>query len=80
MRTALAIPRNADYAQHNYAKSPDGMGELVERISEPRDLVVDPFAGSNPVGRACTTLGRRFLGCDLHQHLNEFRARGVGHG
>ena len=61
-----AIPRNADYAQHNYAKSPDGMGELVERISEPGDLVVDPFAGSNPVGRACAALGRRFLGCDLH--------------
>ena len=61
-----AIPRNADYAQHNYAKSPDGMGELVERISEPGDLVLDPFAGSNPVGRACAALGRRFLGCDLH--------------
>ena len=64
-----AVPRNADYACHDYAKSPDGMGELVERISEPGALVVDPFAGSNPVGRACATLGRRFLGCDLHTNM-----------
>ncbi|MDQ3152584.1 MAG: hypothetical protein M3R63_12975 [Actinomycetota bacterium] len=72
-----AIPRNADYACHDYAKSPDGMGELVRRISEPGNLVLDPFAGSNPVGRACATLGRRFLGCDLHTTM---RASAVGRG
>jgi len=61
-----ALPRDAAYAQHDYAKSPAGMGALVERVSSRGDLVIDPFAGSNPVGRACATLGRRFLGCDLY--------------
>ena len=33
--------------------------------SNPGDLVVDPFAGSATVGRACEDLGRRFIGAEL---------------
>jgi site-specific DNA-methyltransferase (adenine-specific) len=41
---------------------------LVSRVvacaSKPGDLVVDPFSGSATTGRACITLGRRFVGIE----------------
>ncbi len=38
--------------------------DAVNVWSNPGDLVVDPFAGSATVGRACIDLGRRFVGSE----------------
>lgn len=38
--------------------------DAVDVWSNPGDLVVDPFAGSATVGRACEDLGRRFIGSE----------------
>lgn len=38
--------------------------DAVTVWSNPGDLVVDPFAGSATVGRACIDLGRRFIGAE----------------
>lgn len=38
--------------------------DAVDVWSNPGDLVVDPFAGSATVGRACEDLGRRFVGAE----------------
>lgn len=38
--------------------------DAVNVWSNPGDLVVDPFAGSATVGRACEDLGRRFIGAE----------------
>lgn len=34
-------------------------------LTEPGDLVVDPFAGSNTTGEACESEGRQWLACEL---------------
>jgi DNA modification methylase len=34
---------------------------FVQFLTDPGDLVVDPFAGSNTTGSACEGLGRRWL-------------------
>lgn len=50
---------------HEWAQ---GIGEvfyLVEQLTRPDDLIVDPFAGSGAFGRAALSLGRRFIGADL---------------
>lgn len=39
---------------------------LIEAVSNPQDLVVDPAAGSFSVLEACRDTGRNFLGCDLN--------------
>jgi len=36
-------------------------------LTEPGDLVVDPFAGSNTTGEACEAAGRRWLACELEK-------------
>lgn len=38
--------------------------DAVDVWSNPGELVVDPFAGSATVGRACEDLGRRFIGSE----------------
>lgn len=38
---------------------------LIEAVTDPGDVVVDPAAGSYSVLDACRLVGRRFLGCDL---------------
>jgi site-specific DNA-methyltransferase (adenine-specific) len=38
---------------------------LVELVTNPGDVVVDPFCGSGTTGVACVATGRGFVGCDL---------------
>jgi hypothetical protein len=55
-------------AFHRYwGKKPvDYVEFLVRALSEPGDLVLDPFLGSGLSGLATTDLGRRFIGVDLN--------------
>jgi site-specific DNA-methyltransferase (cytosine-N4-specific) len=39
----------------------------MEFLTDPGDLVCDPFAGSNTTGEAAESLGRRWVSCDLDQ-------------
>ena len=39
---------------------------LIEAVSNPGDVVVDPAAGSFSVMEACRSKGRTFLGCDIN--------------
>ena len=38
---------------------------FIEFLTEPGDVVLDPFAGSNVTGEAAETLGRSWISCDL---------------
>lgn len=50
---------------HHWQQSLDGFMQIVERFTEPNELVVDPFLGSGTTAVACVHLGRRFVGCDI---------------
>jgi site-specific DNA-methyltransferase (cytosine-N4-specific) len=45
--------------------APDIPRFFIEMLSEPDDLVVDPFAGSNVTGQVAESLGRRWLAIDI---------------
>lgn len=42
-----------------------GMMDLVKRLTEPGQLVVDCFCGGGATAVACVKLNRRFAGCDI---------------
>lgn len=55
-------------AFHKYwGKKPiECLGFLVERLTLPHDLVVDPFVGSGLIARECALRQRRFIGIDIN--------------
>ena len=38
---------------------------ILDRWTEPGDLILDPYMGSGPVARACADLGRRYIGIEI---------------
>lgn len=38
---------------------------LIEKITQPGDIVFDPFMGSGSTGEACAKTGRRFIGIEV---------------
>jgi len=50
---------------HPHAKPPILTRCLIECVTRPGDLVVDPAAGGYGVLRACQQTGREFIGCDI---------------
>jgi len=48
------------------ARYPAGVPEFfIKFLTEPNDLVLDPFAGSNVTGEVCQRLGRRWISIEL---------------
>lgn len=54
-----------DKESHEWAQGIDEVFHLIEQLTDPDGLVVDPFAGSGSFGKAALALGRRFIGADL---------------
>jgi hypothetical protein len=41
--------------------------DLIDALTEPEELIVDPFAGSGLWGRIAVSRKRRWIGCDIEQ-------------
>lgn len=50
---------------HPHNKPVQLQAKLIQAVTAPNDLVVDPAAGSFSVLEACRQTGRNFLGCDI---------------
>jgi len=63
---------NEPFKPIRIAEKPDKLMELlISTHSNAGNLVIDPFMGSGSTLKACKTLGRDFLGCDLDQQAYE---------
>lgn len=51
---------------HDWGQSESGMADLIERLSEPGQLICDPFVGGGTTAVSALRLGRRFVGCDVN--------------
>jgi len=68
VRIGRIIPKQDE---HPTPKPVKLIKHFLELHTKPGDLVLDPFAGSAPVGVACKAMGRRFLGFELDPHWVE---------
>ena len=50
---------------HDHQKTLSDIEYMVEKLTAPGDLVVDPFTGSGSVPAACKKLDRRWLACEI---------------
>jgi site-specific DNA-methyltransferase (adenine-specific) len=51
--------------RHPTQKPTDLMAQIVKLISQPDEIVLDPFAGTATTGVACVQTGRSFIGCEI---------------
>jgi site-specific DNA-methyltransferase (adenine-specific) len=56
-----------DRLDHPWQQSGIEAEYLIERLTVPGELVVDPMAGSGTTLVAAKKLGRRFLGCEIER-------------
>jgi hypothetical protein len=56
---------DTDNTHHHWGQNEAGMARIIERLTDPGWLIVDPFLGGGTTATAALALGRRFVGCDL---------------
>jgi site-specific DNA-methyltransferase (adenine-specific) len=54
-------------AKFPHAKPVELQARLIQALTNRRDIVIDPAAGSYSVLEACRLTNRRFLGCDIEE-------------
>ena len=73
---SLPIPRHNGNRQHPTQKPEELFAELVQKHSNPGDLVVDPFLGAGTTAMAALKNNRDFTGCDMDErYVNISRQR-----
>jgi hypothetical protein len=60
---------------HEWGQSESGMADLIDRLSEPGQIVCDPFVGGGTTALVSLRLGRRFVGCDIDKGVCEKAVR-----
>ena len=56
-----------DKRHHHWGQSESGTADLVDRLTKPGQLIVDPFLGGGTTAVIANDLGRRFVGCDIDE-------------
>lgn len=54
-----------DKSAHPWAQGDAGVRQWIHHLTEPGELIIDPFAGTGTWGRIAAEMGRRWIGCDL---------------
>jgi site-specific DNA-methyltransferase (adenine-specific) len=50
---------------HDHEKTLTNAAYLIDKLTQPGDLVVDPYCGSGTIPAACKRLGRNWLACEI---------------
>ena len=56
---------NNEKRVHPTQKPVEVMTRIIEKLTHPGDLILDPFCGSGTTGVACVQTGRRFIGIEI---------------
>lgn len=56
-----------DKTFHKWGQSDGGMTDIIERLTKPDDVILDPFLGGGTTGIAALVCGRKFIGVDIEQ-------------
>ena len=57
----------SDKRFHEWGQSLGGMKDIIERLTNPGDIILDPFLGGGTTGAATVSMARKFIGTDIEQ-------------
>ena len=55
----------SDKRFHEWGQSLGGMLDIIERFTNPGDIILDPFLGGGTTGAAAVSMCRKFIGTDI---------------
>ena len=58
---------NNDKNFHKWGQSFGGMKDIIERMTKPNEIILDPFLGGGTTGIVSIVCGRKFIGVDIEQ-------------
>lgn len=70
-------PNDNDKRFHEWGQSLGGMKDIIERFTNPGDMILDPFLGGGTTGVAAVTMGRRFIGADIEKQNIEISEKRI---
>lgn len=70
-------PNDNDKQFHEWGQSLGGMEDIVERFTNPGEVILDPFAGGGTTGVAAVLKGRKFIGADIARENIEITEKRV---
>lgn len=56
-----------DKNYHMWGQSEAGMADLIEKFSDPGQLILDPFLGGGTTGSVALKMNRKFIGIDIDE-------------
>lgn len=62
---------------HMWGQSESGMLSIIERFTDPGDVILDPFLGGGTTGAVAIATGRKFIGCDVDRETVETAERRI---
>ena len=63
--TDMVLSGGREKDAHDYQKVLTDAEYIIEKLTDPGALVVDPFSGAGTVPAACRKLGRGWLACEI---------------
>lgn len=75
IETSQTPPSEKKHGSHPTQKPLKLLTHFIEILSNPGDLVVDPFMGSGSTGVAARLLGRDFIGVEMNEEYFEIAKR-----
>ena len=73
--TSVTPKSEREFGKHPTQKPVELMNYFVNTLSNPGDLVLDPFMGSGSTGVSAMRLGRRFMGIELNENYFDISAK-----
>lgn len=70
-------PTNSGPGRHPTEKPVPLMGSLLEVVSDPGQLILDPFNGSGTTGVACVQSGRKYIGLEREVRYFDIACRRI---
>lgn len=73
----VGFQREGEKTDHPCPKPENVMRQLIARLTEPKDTILDPFMGSGTTGVAAVKMGRTFHGVELDPHYFDIACRRI---
>ena len=77
-RSVWSITNKPYKGSHFATFPPDLIEPCIKAGSQPNDIILDPFMGSGTTAMVAKSLGRDYIGCELHENYQPLIHKRIG--